>query len=189
MVYKNKGHKLLDLYLTFLKIGSFTIGGGYAMLPIMQTEAVDKKKWCTEEEVVNYITVAQSLPGMFAANVAGSIGNKLGGFLGAFLAVLGVITPSIVVISLFANFYQILTEPGVLQDFFNGLRNGVYALIILACLRLYKNAVTTKAQLILFILILILYFLFNISPFYLLLIGCFSGIFYKYIEERVKKQC
>ncbi len=188
MIYKNKGHKLLDLYITFLKIGSFTIGGGYAMLPIMQTEAVDTKNWCTEEEVTNYITLAQSLPGMFAANVAGSIGNKLAGVLGAFFAVLGVITPSIIIISIFANFYHLITEPGILQDFFNGLRSGVYALIFLACLRIYKNAVNTKAQLFLFVLILFLYFIANIQPFYLMLIGCFSGILYKHIEERLSKK-
>ncbi len=187
IIYKSTLHKLLDLYLTFLKIGTFTIGGGYAMLPIMQTEAVDNKKWCTEEEVTNYITLAQSLPGMFAANVAGSIGNKVSGVLGAFTAVLGVITPSIVIISIFANFYYILTEPGIIQDFFNGLRNGVYALIFIACLRLYKNAVKSNAQLILFIIILVLYFVFKISPFYLMIIGCFSGIVYRLLMERMKK--
>ncbi len=189
MEYKNKLHKLLDLYLTFLKIGSFTVGGGYAMIPIMQTEAVDTKKWCTEEEVVNYVTLAQSLPGMFAANVAGSIGLKLAGTLGAFLAVLGVITPSIVIISIFANFYYLLTEPGIIQDFFNGLRNGVYALIFIAALRLYKNAVQSKAQVILFIVILLLYFVLKISPFYLMIIGCFSGIIYKILKERIDNKC
>lgn len=178
---------LLELYLTFLKIGSFTIGGGYAMLPIMQTEAVDNKKWCTEEEVVNFIAISQSLPGMFAANLAASIGNKLAGVLGAFFAVLGTITPSLVVISLFASFYNELTTVTILQNFFIGLRYGVYSLILIASFRMYGTTVKTTFQKVLFASIFILYFGLNISPFYLIILGCLTGIIYRHFYERGKK--
>ncbi len=184
---KNKIKILLDLYLTFLKIGSFTIGGGYAMLPIMQTEAVDNKKWCTEEEAVNFITLSQSLPGMFAANVAASIGNRVAGVIGAFAAVLGTITPSLVIISIFASFYEVLTKEGILQDFFIGLRYGVYSLILIASFRMYGTAVKTTFQKVLFFLIFVFYFVLNISPFILILLGCFTGIAYKRLFERGEK--
>ncbi|MFV0519996.1 MAG: chromate transporter [Lachnospirales bacterium] len=181
---KSKPKMLLELYLTFLKIGSFTVGGGYAMLPIMQTEAVDNKKWCTEEEVVNYITVAQSLPGMFAANVSGSIGNKMAGTLGAIVSVLGTITPSLVIISIFATYYDILTKPGMLQDFFVGLRYGVYSLILIASFRMHGSAVKSNFQKVLFITIFILYFIFNVSPFILIIFGTIIGIIYRLAFER-----
>ncbi|MFV0439986.1 MAG: chromate transporter [Lachnospirales bacterium] len=184
---KNKLKNILDLFLTFLKIGSFTIGGGYAMLPLVQSAAVDEKKWCTEEEIIDIIALAQSLPGMFVCNLASTIGYKIAGFWGAAATSIAVVMPSIVIISVFANFYHVLTEPGIINDFFNGLRYGVYALILIASIRLFKNAVRCKEQLYLYILVFILNLVFTISPFYLLVFGFLSGILYKhYFDKEVE---
>ena len=92
--------KLLDLFLTFARVGGLTFGGGYAMLPILQREVVDKKKWATEEELADYYAVGQCTPGIIAVNVATFIGNTEAGILGGIFATLGVVFPSVVIISL-----------------------------------------------------------------------------------------
>ena len=95
-----------DLFLTFAKIGGFTFGGGYAMLPIMQKELVEKKDWTTNEELLNYYAVGQCTPGIIAVNVSTFVGYQKKGILGSIFSTLGVVTPSIIIIILIASFLQ-----------------------------------------------------------------------------------
>ena len=100
---------LLDLFLTFARIGGLTFGGGYAMLPILQREVAENKKWTTEEELMDYYDIGQCTPGVIAVNVATFIGYKIAGIIGGIIATLGVITPSVIIITLLLHF--LLTSP------------------------------------------------------------------------------
>lgn len=169
-------NKYLEIYLDFLKIGSFTIGGGYVMVPIMEELAVKQKKWCTEDEVLEYITIAQSLPGMFGANVATNVGYKVGGGLGSFAAVSGMVTPSLVIITLFASVYDTLMQYQFAQNAFRGIQCAVLALILLTGVNLYKKSVKHRAQAILLIIVMGLTVFLDFNPFYLILSGLGIGV-------------
>ncbi len=182
-------NKLLEIYLCFLKIGSFTIGGGYVMIPLMQDLAVKEKKWCNEEEVLEYITIAQSLPGMFGANVATNIGYKVAGLFGAMCAVLGMITPSLVIITAFASVYDTLMTIDIIQNAFRGIQSAVLAILFLTALKLYKQAVKTNFQKFLLCIAILLTIVFNFSPFYLIISGIVIGIIYSIkIGGKVKEE-
>ncbi len=98
---------LLDLYLTFAKIGVFTFGGGYAMLPLLEREVCDKKNWASQEEILDYYAIGQSTPGIIAINTSTFLGYKMAGKIGGIVASFGFITPSIIIIVLIANFLKI----------------------------------------------------------------------------------
>ncbi len=180
--------KFIELYLSFLKIGAFTIGGGYVMVPLMQELAVNQKDWCTDDEIMEYITIAQSLPGMFGANVATNVGYKVKGTLGAISALLGMITPSLVIITLFASVYDNLMEYEMMQNAFKGMQSAVVALIFLTVIKLYKKAIKKFFQNFIILMAIILTFIFNISPFYLILSGIIIGIVYSVIVVNKNKK-
>ena len=118
----------LELFLTFFKIGLFTIGGGYAMLPLIQAD-VQAKGWMTAEELVNFIAVSESTPGPFAVNVSTYVGAELAGLPGAFCATLGVVLPSFLIILLVAKFYQAFRTNTLVKGCMNGLRPTVVGMI------------------------------------------------------------
>ncbi len=169
-------NKNLEIYLSFLKIGSFTIGGGYVMVPLMQELAIKQKNWCTDDEFLDYVTIAQSLPGMFGANVATNLGYKVGGVLGATSAVLGMVTPSLIIITLFASVYDELMTIELIQNAFTGIQSAVLALIAVSAINLYKKAIKTKFQIFLLIIAMGLTLIIDFSPFYLILSGIAIGL-------------
>ncbi len=115
----------LDLFLTFAKIGATTFGGGYAMLPMLKKDVVAKKKWATEEEIIDYFAIAQCTPGVVAVNTATFIGYKYKGVGGAIAATLGVIFPSIIIITIIAAFLQQIATLEIVQNAFKGIRLAV----------------------------------------------------------------
>ncbi len=134
-------NKLLDLYLTFARIGVCTFGGGYAMLPILQRELVENKKWATEGQLADYYAVGQCTPGIIAVNTATFVGQSQGGIAGGILATLGVVSPSIVIILIIAAFLSNFMDIPWVIHAFNGVRAGVVALILTSVIKLIKNAV------------------------------------------------
>lgn len=118
----------LELFLTFFKIGLFTIGGGYAMLPLIQAD-VQAKGWMTAEELVNFIAVSESTPGPFAVNVSTYVGAELAGLPGAFCATLGVVLPSFLIILLVARFYAAFRSSAIVSGAMGGLRPAVIGMI------------------------------------------------------------
>ena len=118
----------LELFLTFFKIGLFTFGGGYAMLPLIQEEVI-AHNWMKVEDIVNFIAVSESTPGPFAINIATYVGTETGGFLGAVCATLGVVLPSFFVILIVARVYKKFKESAVVQSVMTGLRPAVIGLI------------------------------------------------------------
>lgn len=139
MKKKNNIRTALQLFLTFFKIGAFTFGGGYAMIPLIQKEVVDNKKWVTENDVLDIIAIAESTPGPIAINSATFVGYKTAGIFGAFCATMGVVLPSFIVISLISRVLTEFEHIKAVQYAFNGIRAGVLALIVKALISMYKQ--------------------------------------------------
>ena len=143
---------LFDLFLSFFKIGLFTFGGGYAMLPLMQAELVKKKKWASEEEILDYYSIGQCTPGVIAVNVSTFIGYKLGGAAGALTGLLGIVTPSFIIIILLANVLEFYMDNKYIEHAFAGIRIVVIALIFDVVISLWKQAVSDYVTKIIFLL-------------------------------------
>ena len=118
----------LELFLTFLKIGAFTFGGGYAMLPLIQEEVI-KNGWLEKELLIDFVAISESTPGPFAVNISTFIGTELGGFIGAICATLGVVLPSFIIILIVARFFMKFKENKIISGFMNGLKPCVIGLI------------------------------------------------------------
>ena len=147
---------LLDLFLTFAKVGVMTFGGGYAMLPILQREVVEKKKWATEDQLADYYAVGQCTPGIIAVNTATFVGRSQGGVAGGIVATLGLVFPSLVIIMVIAAFLQNFMHLDVVVHAFNGVRAGVVALIASSVIKLFKNAVIDWPTRIIYAVVLVL---------------------------------
>ena len=168
--------ELIELFLAFARIGGLTFGGGYAMLPMLQREAVEKKGWVTEEELMDYYAVGQCIPGVIAVNTAVFIGTKAKGLPGAIAASLGVISPSLVIIVAIAAFIQSFSELEIVQNAFAGIRVGVCVLILSAVLKLFKKAIIDKFTLGLFAAVFLLSIFTDISPIAFVIISALAGI-------------
>ena len=168
-----------DLFATFFKIGICTFGGGYAMLPILQREVVESKGWATEDELMDYFAIGQCTPGIIAINVATFVGQKLLGFWGGLLATLGVIAPSLVIISLLAGVIETFSHITLVQHAFGGIRICVCVLIFNAVVKLYKKAVIDKATLAIFLLVALGSYLTPLSPVVFVVFAASAGIIIK----------
>ena len=135
---------LLDLFLTFFRIGAFTFGGGYAMLSLIQKEVVENKKWATDEEVLDYYAVAQCTPGVIAVNTATFIGYKQKGVFGAAIATFGVVAPSLIIITIIASVLQNFMQLELVQHIFGGIRVVVAVLVANAVITMGKKAIVDK---------------------------------------------
>ena len=124
--------KCLTLFLTFFKIGAFTFGGGYAMIPLIQREATEKRKWISDQELLDIVAVAESTPGPIAINSATFVGSKVAGFPGAFCATSGVVLPSFLIILAISAVLNEFESFRLVQYAFVGIRSGVLALILKA---------------------------------------------------------
>jgi len=136
---KQKLKRCWTLFVTFFKIGAFTFGGGYAMIPLIQKEVVESKGWITDEDILDIFAIAESTPGPIAINSATFIGYKIAGVLGSFFATLGVVLPSFVIISVISFVLKEFSEVRAVQFAFRGIRAGVLALIVKALISMYKQ--------------------------------------------------
>ena len=146
----------LDLFLTFAKVGVCTFGGGYAMLPILQREVVEKKGWATDEELTDYFAVGQCTPGIIAVNTATFIGYKHRGIPGGVLTTLGVVFPSLVIITAIAAFLSNFADIPVVQHALAGINAAVVALIAASVLKLGKSTLKNGAAIAIFLCVLAL---------------------------------
>ena len=167
---------LIDMFLTFAKVGVMTFGGGYAMLPILQREVVENKGWATEEELMDYFAIGQCTPGVIAVNTATFIGQKLKGIPGAIFATIGVVFPSLVIISLLAGVIEAFSHLVWVQNAFGGIRVCVCVLIANAVVKLYKKAVVDKVTLAIFLLVTLGSTLIDVSPVVFVLAAAVAGI-------------
>lgn len=130
--------RLWQLFATFFKIGAFTFGGGYAMIPLIQREVSEKRKWITDEEILEVVAIAESTPGPIAINSATFVGYKTCGFWGSFACTLGVILPSFLIILAISGILELVQDMKAVKYAFMGIRAGVLALIIKALVKMYK---------------------------------------------------
>ena len=175
---------LIDLFFTFCRIGGLTFGGGYAMLPIIQKEIVEEKKWATEEEVLDYYAVGQCTPGIIAVNTATFIGYKVHGIIGAIVATLGVVFPSLIIITIIAALLKNFANYSIVQHAFSGIRVVVIALIVSAILKLAKTSIKNSTTLIIAIIAFILVAFVNLSPIYIVIAAACIGLILKFISGR-----
>lgn len=147
---------LIDLFLTFARVGVCTFGGGYAMLPILQREIVEKKGWATEDQLADYYAVGQCTPGVIAVNTATFVGSSQKGIPGGIVATLGVVFPSAVIILAIAAFLSNFMHLEFVAHAFNGVRAGVVALILSSVIKLFKGAVKDWPTRIIYGVVLVL---------------------------------
>lgn len=152
---ENKFTTILQLFITFFKVGILTFGGGYAMIPIIQKEIVEKKKWLPESDILDILAISESTPGPIAVNTATYVGFKVGGFWGSFFATLGLAIPSFAIILLISFFYEKFMSWHIVAAAFKGLKVGVIILLSMAVLKLRKAVKTDLISIILFIFTLI----------------------------------
>ena len=156
--------ELLDLFLTFARIGGLTFGGGYAMLPMLQKEVVDKRGWATNEELMDYYAIGQCTPGVIAVNTATFIGNKNRGVIGGIFATLGVVFPSLAIITIITAFISNFADLAVVKNAFAGIRVCVFILILNAVVKLAKSSVKDAVTLGICLLVLLGSLFLDISP-------------------------
>ena len=175
---------LFDLFKTFCRIGGLTFGGGYAMLPMLQKEVVDERKWATNDELLDYYAVGQATPGIIAVNTATFVGYKVKGIWGALFATLGVVSPSFVIILVIASFLQNFSKYIIVQNAFSGIRVAVGVLILNAIIGLLKKSVVNKISTVIFIVTCLFGIVLNISPIYIVIAACIIGILISYIGDK-----
>lgn len=178
--------ELWSLFWTFAKIGVMTFGGGMAMLPILQREVVDHKHWATEEELVDYYAIGQCTPGIIAVNTATFIGQKRRGVMGGIVATLGVVFPSLVIISVLAGLITNFSHLRWVQNAFAGIQVCVCVLIFNAVVKLMKKSVVDKRTAGIFLLVLAGGVFLNISPVWFVLAAALAGILLKNWEVKGK---
>ena len=175
----------LDLFLTFAKVGVCTFGGGYAMLPILQRELVEKRGWATEEELSDYFAIGQCTPGVIAVNTATFCGYRVHGLSGSLLATLGVLVPPMIIVTIISAFFWSFAENPWVQHALTGVRACVCALIINSTIRLYRKAVLDLPTFLVFLTVLILAAFVGLSPAILVVgAGLFGLAYHRIRKER-----
>lgn len=172
-------NKNLDLFLTFARVGVCTFGGGYAMLPILQREVVENKGWVTDEELTDYYAIGQCTPGVIAVNTATFTGHKISGISGGIIATLGVVFPSVVIITVIAACLQNFADLPVVQHAFAGVRACVVALILNTVIKLVRTTVIDPFTAVIFAVVLALSAFLGLSPVILVLCAGALGLSWK----------
>ena len=176
----------IKLFAAFARVGVLTFGGGYAMIPMLEREIVDRHGWATSEELMDYYAVGQCTPGVIAVNTATFIGYKVAGDLGGIIATLGVVFPSFVIISVIAGIIQNFADIPAVKSAFAGIRVCVCVLIFNSVLKLWKGAVKDKVTMVLFLLVFVLSMFFNISPIVFVVLCAAAGILFAKLGVRGK---
>ncbi len=182
--------KLLRIFLTTFKLGAFTFGGGYAMIPLMQREFVDKNHWVENEDILDIFAIAQSVPGVIAINSSVMIGYKVAGLAGGLCAALGVTLPSLIILSIVTLIYRQFIDNEWVQAAMRGVRAGVVALILSAVLRMRKEAAKDVFQWCLMLgALAISIFLPQISAILIILAGGLLGfLFDRFVKKPAKEE-
>ena len=172
----------MDLFWTFAKMGVMTFGGGYAMLPILQREVVEGKHWATEEELMDYFAIGQCTPGIIAVNTATFVGQKVKGILGGIIATLGVVFPSLIIISVLAGLITNFAHLAWVQNAFAGIQVCVCVLIFNAVIKLLKKSVIDAPTAVIFVLVMAGSIFLNLSPVWYVVAAALAGVVLKNLE-------
>lgn len=176
--------QLLRVFMTFFKIGAFTFGGGYAMIPLIQKEAVEKNHWISDSDVLDIIAIAESTPGPIAINAATFVGFRVAGFIGAACATLGVAFPSFVIILAISSVLSAFEHLKIVQYAFFGIRAGVLALIVKAFISMFRQCPKTACAYAIAAAAFVAVVVFGANVL-IVLIGCaLTGLVLSFLEER-----
>ncbi|MBO7281670.1 MAG: chromate transporter [Bacteroidaceae bacterium] len=167
---------MLKLFITFFKIGLFTIGGGYAMIPLIERDVVERNRWVSKEEFLDLLAVAQAAPGVFAVNISIFIGYKLRGVWGSIVAAIGNVLPSVLIILAIAFFFSSFSDNRVVNNIFMGLRPAVVALIAAPVFSVAKSARIGWTNVWIPVLSALLIVCFGVSPIYIIMVAVVAGI-------------
>lgn len=176
MKKKNSLPLLIEIFALFFKIGSFTFGGGFAMIPMIEKEIIDKKGWVKKDEMIDIFAVSQTVPGAVAINSATFIGYKLAGKLGAVFATAGVILPSFLIITLIAPVFAKFPDNPIVEAAFKGIQPVVVALIVTAALKIWKSSVSDVIGGLIALVTVVLIMVFDVSAIITILMGGVIGI-------------
>ena len=174
---------LADIFVTFFKIGIVTFGGGLAMLPILERELVVKKKWLESDELIDYFAIGQSTPGIIAVNVATFCGHKLSGITGGVTATIGIVMPSVIIISVIARIIDTINEYSWIKKALTGINAAVAANLTYACFSFVKNTIKNVMGIVLFLASFVCVFFFNVPAFIVIFSCSFLGIIIFYCSE------
>ena len=175
---------LLNLYFSFAKIGTFTIGGGLAMMPMMQSELIEKRKWITDEELIDYYAVGQSTPGIMAVNVATFVGYKQMGIIGGIFATLGMVTPSLVIIMILAGLINSINDFPVVKKALKGINVAVAALLTSTIINFMKKTIKKFTNAIFMLISFLLVFVLKLPSFWIILFALLIGVVLTYKEKK-----
>ncbi|MBP1920731.1 chromate transporter [Youngiibacter multivorans] len=177
---------LLEMFISFFKIGAFTIGGGYAMLPLIQKEVVENKKWIGEEDFLDMVAISQSAPGPIAVNISVFVGNKIKGIKGMAATVLGATLPSFLIIILVASVFIGIEKHPIVARVFMGIRPAVVALIAAPVIKMAKTAKMDRKNFYIPLSAVILVGFLGVTPIYVIIGLILFGIITTYIRRRMK---
>ena len=180
----DKIKNLFNLYYSFAKIGTFTIGGGLAMMPMMQSELIEKRKWITDEELIDYYAVGQSTPGIVAVNVATFVGYKQMGIVGGIFATLGMVTPSLVIIMILASLINSINDFPIIQKALKGINVAVAALLTSTIINFMKKTIKKFTNAIFMMISFLLVFVFKLPSFWIILFALLIGVVLTYKEKK-----
>lgn len=167
--------QFLELYYVFAKIGTFTIGGGLAMMPMIQKELIEKRHWITDDELLDYYAVGQSTPGIVAVNISTFVGYKQLGILGGIIATFGMVTPSLVIIMLLAKFINSIDDFPIVQKALKGINVAVTALLTSVVINFSKKTIKNFFNAICMIISFVVVFFLKIQSFYIILVALLIG--------------
>ena len=177
---------LFALFSSFFKIGSFTIGGGYAMIPLVEREVVEHKKWISSDDFMDILSLAQSLPGIWAVNISIFVGYRTRGIKGAIAASLGTVLPSFLIILAIAMSFRHFAGNIWVERFFKGIRPAVVALIVVPAINAIRKIGFTPYNVTVAVLTALLIWLFGVSPIVIILVMGVGGvILYRYRHKRM----
>jgi len=178
---------LLNIFLVFFKVGAILLGGGYVILPLLTAEIVEKRPWITKEELVDYYSISQCLPGIIAVNTAIFTGYKLKGKFGALAAVGGMCLSPFVVILCLASILTALTTNPIVINIFWGVGIGILIMLLLTVKEIWEKSIVDKFTMFLFLLVFFATVFFKLSPVLSVLGSAFVGVFYKLIQRGIKQ--
>lgn len=173
----------IESFRIFFKIGLFTLGGGYAMVPLIEEEIVNKHQWVNKEDFLDLLAISQSAPGIFAVNMAIFIGYKLRGVKGSIVTALGTILPSFFIILAIALFFQAFQHNPIVERIFKGIRPAVVALIAAPTFSMARSAKINRYTLIIPVVSALLIWLMGISPIYVIILAGIGGYLYGRIHQ------
>ncbi|MGB4748402.1 MAG: chromate transporter [Bacillota bacterium] len=177
-----------QIFISFFKIGAFTFGGGWAMVPLIQKELVDKRGWLDDSEFVDILAIAQSGPGPVAINTSVLCGNKMRGLLGAIVAALGSSLPSFLIILVIANFFLKVKESRAVQAIFKGMRPAIFGLLISAVWQVGRKSISDKKDLVLAASGAALLLFLDVNPIFVVILAAVAGIIFGSVQSSKSKK-